>query len=101
MGTVAFYNSLLTSGVCGKRFFCIGQAMNIDERMQDIGSRLNYERKQLILLFEPIDQVRVEIVENAHRNRLVRFDNEWFEVLGKRHGTESIVMNNEKLLLAR
>jgi putative resolvase len=77
--------------------FCTDQAINIDEWMQDIGSGLNYKRKQFILLFELIEQYRVEALVIAHRDRLVRFGYEWFEAFCERHGTKIIVMNSEKL----
>src|SRR6266542_5128622 len=62
--------------------------------MQDIGSGLNYKRKQFIRLFE---QGRVKTLIVAHHDRLVRFGFEWFEAFCERHGTKIIVMNNEKL----
>lgn len=39
--------------------FCTEQAIVVDEWMQDIGSGLNYKRKQFIHLFELIEQGRV------------------------------------------
>jgi putative resolvase len=77
--------------------FCTEQEMGIDEWMQDIGSGLNYKRKQFIYLFELIEQGRVKTLIIAHRDRLVRFGFEWFEAFSERHGTQIIVMNNEKL----
>jgi len=77
--------------------FCTEQTFAIDEWMQDIGSGLNYKRKQFIHLFELIEQYRVEVLVIAHRDRLVRFGYEWFEAFCERHGTKIIVMNNEKL----
>jgi predicted site-specific integrase-resolvase len=77
--------------------FCTEQVIGVDEWMQDIGSGLNYKRKQFIHLFELIEQRRVETLVIAHRDRLVRFGYEWFEAFCERHGTKVIVMNNEKL----
>jgi hypothetical protein len=40
--------------------FCIDQTIVVDEWMQDIGSGLNYKRKQFIHLFELIEQGRIK-----------------------------------------
>jgi putative resolvase len=77
--------------------FCTEQALVVDEWMQDIGSGLNYKRKQFLHLFELIEQGRVKTLVIAHRDRLVRFGYEWFEAFCERHGTKITVMNNEKL----
>jgi predicted site-specific integrase-resolvase len=65
--------------------------------MQDIGSGLNYKRRQFIHLFELVEQGRVKIIVIAHRDRLVRFGFEWFEAFCERHGTKIIIMNTETL----
>jgi len=65
--------------------------------MQNIGSGLNYKRKQFIHLFELIEQGRVVALIMAHRDRLIRFGYEWFEAFCERHGTKIIVHHNEKL----
>jgi len=77
--------------------FCTEQALGVDEWMQDLGSGLNYKRKQFLRLFELIEQGRVKTLVIAHRDRLVRFGYEWFEAFCERHGTTIVVMNNEKL----
>ena len=77
--------------------YCTEQSLHVDEWMQDIGSGLNYKRKQFIHLFELIEQGRVKTMVIAHRDRLVRFGFEWFEAFCERHGTKIIVMNAETL----
>lgn len=77
--------------------YCTEQSIVVDEWMQDIGSGLNYKRKQFIRLFELIEQGRVKTLLIAHRDRLVRFGFEWFEAFCERHGTQIIKLNNEKL----
>ena len=47
--------------------------------MQDIGSGLNYKRKQFNRLMELVERGRVAMILIAHRDRLVRFGFEWFE----------------------
>jgi putative resolvase len=77
--------------------FCTEQTIQVDEWMQDIGSALNYKRKQFIRLFELVEQGRVKTIIIAHRDRLLRFGFEWFEAFCERHGTHIIKLNNEKL----
>ncbi len=48
--------------------FCTEQAIVVNEWMQDIGSGLNYKRKEFIHLFELIEQGRVETLIIAHRD---------------------------------
>ena len=57
--------------------FCTQQAITVDEWMQDIGSGLNYKRREFIHLFELVEQGRVKMLVIAHRDRLVRFGYEW------------------------
>ncbi len=64
---------------------------------KDIGSGLNYKRKQFIRLFELVEQGRVKTIIIAHRDRLVRFGFEWFEAFCERHRTQIMVMNAETL----
>jgi putative resolvase len=77
--------------------YCTEQTLVVDEWMQDIGSGLNYKRKQFIHLFELVEQGRVKTILIAHRDRLVRFGFEFFEAFCERHGTQIIKLNNEKL----
>ena len=74
----------------------IEQTIEIDVWMQDIGSGLNYKRKQFNRLMELVERRRVALILIAHRDRLVRFGFEWFEAFCERHGTKIIMMNNEK-----
>ena len=65
--------------------------------MQDIGSGLNYKRKQFNELMEKVERGEVSRIVIAHKDRLVRFGFEWFERFCKNHGTKVIAMNNESL----
>jgi len=75
---------------------CTEQTIEIDVWMQDIGSGLNYKRKQFNRLLEMVERGCVAMILIAHRDRLVRFGFEWFEGFCERHGTKIIMMNNEK-----
>ncbi len=77
--------------------FCLAAGKVIHEKMEDVGSGLNYTRKQFIRLMEKVERGEVSEIVVAHKDRLVRFGFEWFEKFCKDHGTSIIVMNAESL----
>ena len=77
--------------------FCIAQGIAVSEWVSDIGSGLNYTRKNLLSLMEMVERGEVTQIIVAHKDRLVRFGFEWFESFCKNHGTKILVMNNESL----
>ena len=77
--------------------FCVASGKTMDERLEDIGSGLNYNRKFFTLLMEKVERGEVSEIIIAHKDRLVRFGFEWFEKFCKDHGTAIIVMNAESL----
>lgn len=77
--------------------FCISAGMAVAEKMEDIGSGLNYKRKEFIRLFEMVERGEVSEIVIAHKDRLVRFGFEWFEKFCADHGCKIIVINAESL----
>ena len=77
--------------------FCIAKGIEISEWLSDIGSGLNYTRKNFLLLIEMVERGEVSQIIIAHKDRLVRFGFEWFESFCKNHGTKILVMNNQSL----
>jgi len=77
--------------------YCKQQSIKVDEWMSDIGSGLNYKRKQFNRLMEMIELGQVRRLIIAHRDRLVRFGYEYFEAYCQRHHTEIVVINGEHL----
>ncbi len=65
--------------------------------MSDIGSGLNYKRKQFNRLFEMIELGQVRRLVIAHRDRLVRFGYDYFEAFCQRHHSELLVINGEAM----
>ncbi|GHO67356.1 hypothetical protein KSC_062480 [Ktedonobacter sp. SOSP1-52] len=65
--------------------------------MSDIGSGLNYKRKQFNRLMEMVELGQVRRIILAHRDRLVRFGYEYFEAFCERHHTQLLVINGENL----
>jgi putative resolvase len=77
--------------------YCREYRLTVDEWMQDIGSRLNYKRKQFNRLMEMVELGQVRRFIIAHRDRLVRFGYDYFEAFCERHHTELVVINGESL----
>jgi len=77
--------------------YCQQQDIRVDEWLSDIGSGLNYKRKQFNRLMEMIELGQVRRLIIAHRDRLVRFAYEYFEAFCERHHTEIVTINGENL----
>jgi len=77
--------------------FCIAAGKPVGLWLQDIGSGLNYKRKNFVSLMEMVERGEVSEIVIAHQDRLVRFGYEWFEKFCRDHGTSVTVMNAESL----
>src|SRR5260370_12331828 len=77
--------------------YCKQHSITVDEWMSDIGSGLNYKRKQFNRLFEMIELGQVRRLVIAHRDRLVRFGYDYFEAFCQRHHSELLVINGEAI----
>jgi putative resolvase len=77
--------------------YCQQHSLKVDAWLSDIGSGLNYKRKQFNRLMEMIELGQVRRLVIAHRDRLVRFGYDYFEAFCQRHHTEIVVINGENL----
>lgn len=77
--------------------YCKQQSIEVDEWLSEIGSGLNYKRKQFNRLMEMIELGQVRRLIIAHGDRLVRFGYEYFEAFCQRHHTEIVVFHGENL----
>ena len=77
------------------KVYCATHSITVDEWMQDIGSGLNYKRKQFNSLMEMVELGQVRRIVIAHRDRLVRFGYGYFEAFCERHHTDIVVINGE------
>ena len=68
----------------------------ICEVIQDIGSGLNYKRKEWNALISMVEAGDVDKIIVSHKDRFVRFGFDWFNSFCEKHNTEIIVVNNEK-----
>ncbi len=77
--------------------YCQAHSITVDAWMQDIGSGLNYKRKNFNALMEQIELGNVRRVVIAHRDRLVRFGYSYFEAFCERHNCQIVVLNGDTL----
>ena len=77
--------------------YCQQHSITVDEWLTDIGSGLNYKRKQFNRLMAMIELGQVRHLLIAHRDRLVRFGYDYFEAFCERHHTEIVTINGENL----
>jgi putative resolvase len=77
--------------------FCLAKGKEVHEKFEDIGSGLNYKRKNFVKLMEMVEQGEVSEIVVAHKDRLVRFGFEWFDKFCSDHGVKILVMNAESL----
>lgn len=77
--------------------YCTQHSIAVDEWMQDVGSGLNYKRKQFNRLMEMVEVGQVKRIIIAHRDRLVRFGYEYFEAFCERHHTEIVIINGHTM----
>ncbi len=79
------------------RTFCNARGVIVEQVIEDIGSGLNYKRKNwLNLIWDVLDR-KIDTVYIAHKDRFVRFGFSFFEELFERFGTKIIVAVNEDL----
>ena len=77
--------------------FSLNSGINIDEWFIDIGSGLNFKRKNFNKLMNLVEHGKIKTIIVAHRDRLVRFGYEWFEQFCVNHGVKILLINNDKL----
>lgn len=73
--------------------FVVSNGLQVDENLFDIGSGLNYERKNFLKILELVEQKQVEKIIIAHKDRFVRFGFDYFQNFCKKHNTEIVIIN--------
>jgi predicted site-specific integrase-resolvase len=104
-GTTIAYARVSTPGqkpdlrhqVAALRAYCQAHEIAVDEWVEEMGSGLNYQRKQFNRIMEEIELGRVRRLIIAHKDRLVRFGFEWFAAFCQRHGTDLVIVNGDTL----
>lgn len=87
----------LSSQKAALEAFVIAQGLSVDEWLSDIGSGLNFKRKQFNALLDAVEKHQIAKIVIAHKDRFVRFGYDWFESYCQRHGCDIVVINVESL----
>lgn len=77
--------------------YCATHTITVDGWLQDVGSGLNYQRKNFNILMEQVELGQVRRLVIAHRDRLVRFGYSYFEAFCERHNCEIVVITGDTL----
>ena len=76
--------------------YSLSHGVILDEIYTDIGSGLNYQRKNWNTLLKQVEDNEIDKIYITYRDRFVRFGYEWFEEFCASHGTEIIVLNQKQ-----
>lgn len=77
------------------RQYANAKGVILDAFITDIGSGLNYSRKNWNKLLQAVMQNKIDRIYITYKDRFIRFGYDWFANLCKMHGTEIVVLNNE------
>ncbi len=73
---------------------CICRNLILEHQYEDIGSGMNFDRKNFNDLIKEVIKGKIKIVVIENKDRLVRFGFELLETLFKYYGTKIIVLND-------
>lgn len=76
--------------------YSLSHGVILDEIYTDIGSGLNYKRKNWNKLLKQVEANEIDKIYITYKDRFVRFGYEWFEEFCTSHGTEIIVLNQKQ-----
>lgn len=79
--------------------YSLSHGVILDEIYTDIGSGLNYQRKNWNKLLKQVEANEIDKIYITYKDRFVRFGYEWFEDFCASHGTEIIVLNQKQTSL--
>ena len=77
--------------------FTLARGIANVEWVEEIGGGLNFKRPKFTAVMEAVERGEVKTLIIAHKDRLVRFGFDWFEVLCQRKGCELLILNNDSL----
>ena len=76
--------------------YSLSHGVILDEIYTDIGSGLNYQRKNWSILLKQVEANEIDKIYITYKDRLVRFGYEWFEEFCTSHGAEIIALNQKQ-----
>ena len=76
--------------------YSLSHGVILDEIYTDIGSGLNYQRKNWSNLLKQVENNEIDKIYVTYKDRFVCFGYEWFEEFCASHGTEIVVLNQKQ-----
>lgn len=77
--------------------FSLNAGLSLDDIYEDVGSGLNYKRKNFLKLTQEIINREINTIIIAHKDRLVRFGFEYFQWLCDNNDVKILIINDENL----
>ena len=71
--------------------------MIVDQRIEEYGNGLNYNRKKRNQLLDEVMEQKIKTIIVTHKDRFIRFGYDWFEKFCMKFNTTIVVLNNEEL----
>ena len=87
----------LKSQVESMRMYCLGAGIAVNQWLEEIGGGMNFKRKMFLSIMDRIERGEIAKLIIAHRDRLVRFGSDFFELFAAKHGCQIVVVNQEQL----
>lgn len=75
--------------------YCNAKGIIVDDYMSDIGSGLNYKRKNWNKLLDRVMNNEIETIYITYKDRFIRFGYDWFENLCHQFDTQIVVLNDK------
>ena len=75
------------------RSYTNAKGVILDEVFTDIGSGINYNRKNFNKILELVEAGEVSEIYVTYKDRFVRFGFDWFNNFCEKHGTKIIILN--------
>ena len=79
------------------REYANAKGIIVDDVLTDIGSGLNFKRKNWNELLQRAQNKEVSQILIAHKDRFIRFGFEWYQKWLSQYGVEILIVNNEEL----
>lgn len=75
------------------RSYTNAKGVILDEVLTDIGSGINYNRKNFNKILELVEAGEISEIYVTYRDRFVRFGFDWFNTFCEKHGAKIIILN--------
>lgn len=75
--------------------YCNAKGIIVDDYMSDVGSGLNYKRKNWNKLLDQVMNNEIETIYITYKDRFIRFGYDWFENLCHQFDTQIVVLNDK------